>query len=122
MAELESKIVSAIRNKRVVKFVYNDSPRVVEPQTYGISTTGNRVLWGYQVAGVSSSGKPRGLRLFEMSKISGLEKTNTPFPQARPEHNPSDSAMSKVLASLPLPKAITRDWRTRASPSPKLSN
>jgi predicted DNA-binding transcriptional regulator YafY len=104
ISDLELKIVSAIRERRVVKFIYNNSPRVVEPQTFGTSTTGNPILRGYQVAGASSSGKPRGLRLFEVSKIAALEITNTPFPEARPEHNPQDSAMSKVWISLPLPK------------------
>jgi predicted DNA-binding transcriptional regulator YafY len=104
LANFESKIISAIRKKVVLKFIYNNSPRVVEPQTYGVSATGNRILRGYQVAGVSSSGKPRGLRLFELSRISALEKTGTPFPEARPEHNPRDSAMSKILITLPIPK------------------
>jgi hypothetical protein len=102
--KFEREITSAIRDKVVLKFLYNNSPRVVEPQTYGVSASGNPVLRGYQVAGLSSSGKPRGLRLFEVSKISALERTNTPFPEARPEHNPQDSAMSEVLISLPLPK------------------
>lgn len=104
MPEAESKILSAIRDKRVLKFKYNNSPRVVEPQTYGRSKKGNRVLRGYQVAGLSSSGKARGLRLYELSKISNLEETNTPFPEARPEHNPNDSAMSEVFVSLPPPR------------------
>lgn len=104
MSDLECKIIAAIRERRVLKFSYNNAGRVVEPQTYGISTTGRPLLRGYQVAGVSSSGKPRGLRLYEVSKISALEKTDTPFPEARPEHDPQDSVMSKIVISLPSSK------------------
>jgi hypothetical protein len=33
----EEAVISAIRDRTVLEFVYNDQPRIVEPQTYGIS-------------------------------------------------------------------------------------
>ena len=104
LEQKETIIVSAIQHQRVLKFLYNGLPRVVEPQTFGISTAGHSMLRAYQAAG-KSSGSPLGLRLFEVSKIFGLEMTSTHFPQARPEHNPQDSAMSEVRATLPLPSS-----------------
>lgn len=100
---VESTIISAIRDRIVLEFMYNGQPRTVEPQTYGISTAGHPVLRAYQRAGRSGSGRANGLRLFDVAKMSRLKKTAKRFPKARPEHNPDDSAMKEVRATLPLP-------------------
>ncbi|HEV2841664.1 MAG TPA: WYL domain-containing protein [Chthoniobacterales bacterium] len=99
----ERTIISAIRDRTVLKFTYNAQPRTVEPQTYGISTAGRPVLRAYQRAGGSGSGRTKGLRLFEVAKMSKVEKTAERFLKARPEHNPNDSAMKEIRATLPLP-------------------
>lgn len=103
--EMEEIVTSAIKNKHVLSFYYDDAPRIVEPQTYGISTAGHPILRGYQIAGGSKSGQPIGLRLYELAKMEGLKDSKKRFANARPQHVPKDSAMSKVIVSLPLPKA-----------------
>ena len=95
----------AIEKRRVVRFWYNGKERIVEPQTYGISTTGNEVLRAYQRGGGSTSGAGPQLKLFEVAKISRLALTDEVFTDARPEHNPQDRAMVEVLATLPKTKA-----------------
>jgi hypothetical protein len=103
--EMETTVISAIKNKHVLSFFYDDALRSVEPQTYGISTAGHPVLRGYQIAGGSKSGQTIGLRLYELAKMEGLRDTKKRFAKARPQHKSKDSAMSRVIASLPLPKA-----------------
>ena len=105
--EMEETVISAIKNKHVLSFFYDDAIRTVEPQTYGISTAGHPVLRGYQIAGGSKSGHAIGLRLYELAKMEGLKDTKKRFSRARPQHKPNDSAMSKVIVSLPLP-GLTR--------------
>jgi len=100
----EKAIISAIRNRNVLEFLYNGKPRIVEPQTYGISIAGHPLLRGYQRAGENSSGQTKGLRLFETAKMSRLKRTSERFTKARPEHNPNDSALKEVRATLPLPE------------------
>ncbi len=102
-ASKEKTITDAIRNRKVLEFSYNGQPRVVEPQTYGISTTGHLILRGYQRTGGSTSGYTTGLRLFEIAKISQVRQTGEQFAEAQAEHNPNDRAMSKVIISLPRP-------------------
>jgi hypothetical protein len=99
----ETTIISAIRDRTVLKFTYNAQPRTVEPQAYGISTFGHPVLRAYQRADGSDSRRTNGLRLFEVVKMSNVRKTAERFLKARPEHNPNDSAMKEVRAALPLP-------------------
>ena len=41
-------IISAIRQKSVLQFNYNGKLRTVEPQTYGLSITGQEVLRAYE--------------------------------------------------------------------------
>ena len=101
----DKAIVSAIRHRTALEFFYNGQPRIVEPQTYGISTAGHPILRGYQRGGDSSAAYTKGLRLFEVKKMSKVRLTNERFAQARPEHNPKDSAMSKVIISLPRPNS-----------------
>ena len=100
--EKEKTIIDAIRGQKVLEFSYNGQPRIVEPQTYGINMAGHPILRGYQRSGGSVSGYTKGLRLFELKKIAHLRETGEQFTRARPEHNPNDSAMSKVIISLPL--------------------
>jgi hypothetical protein len=99
----EKTIIDAIKKQQVVEFSYNGQLRVVEPHTYGISTAGRPILRGYQRSGGSAPGYTKGLRLFELAKISHLRENDDRFIKARPEHNPSDSAMSEVIISLPSP-------------------
>jgi hypothetical protein len=96
-------LVSAIKYKEVLSFFYEGEQRIVEPQTYGISTTGDPVLRARQIGGGSRSGQRRMAKLFNVTKISALKKTGAHFEDALPEHNPDDSAMTRIFASLPRP-------------------
>jgi hypothetical protein len=100
----DRKILSAIKNKEVLRFKYNGRERIVEPQTYGISIAGREVLRAYQIGGGSRSGQLRLAKLFELQKISNLRKAGTVFEKALPAHNPRDSAMVEVFATLAKPK------------------
>jgi hypothetical protein len=99
---IERTIISAIRDRTVLEFIYNREPRTVEPQTYGISTADHPVLRAYQRAAGRGSGRANGLRLFELAKMSHVKKTTARFLKSRPEHNPNDSAMKEIRATLPL--------------------
>jgi len=72
-------ILSAIKNKQVLRFNYNGKERIVEPQTYGISIAGREVLRARQVGGESGSGQLRMAKLFDLEKISNLRKAGTAF-------------------------------------------
>ena len=43
---------TAVKQKRLIQFVYRDKPRIVEPHDYGIHK-GRVKLFGYQVGGLS---------------------------------------------------------------------
>jgi hypothetical protein len=97
-------IISAIHRRSVLRFTYNGRVRTVEPQTYGLSTTGREVLRAYERSGAKAA-KPSGMaKLFDLEKISDLQETGQDFREALPAHNPDDSAMVEIFATLPPPK------------------
>jgi len=97
-------IISAIRRKSVLEFRYNGKHRIVEPQTYGLSTTGREVLRGYERPATKGARRSAMAKLFDLAKISGLQETELKFAQALPAHNPDDTAMVEIFATLPAPK------------------
>jgi hypothetical protein len=96
-------LVSAIEKRVVLKFVYNGKPRTVEPQTYGISTAGKEVLRAHQQTAKGRTSETPVANLFEVAKMADLKKTRQKFDEALPAHNPHDSAMVEIFATLPLP-------------------
>lgn len=94
-------LISAIKNWEVLSLVYEGVPRLVEPQTYGISTAGKQVLRSHQIGGSSRSGVTDMGKLFDVAKISALRKTGMYFDEPLPGHNPNDRAISDVFISLP---------------------
>ena len=75
-------ILTAIYERRLLRFTYLDKIRIVEPHDYGMQKeTVN--LFAYQIAGESSS---RGLpdwRKFAVLSMSGLELLDGTFPGSR---------------------------------------
>jgi hypothetical protein len=100
---LHDRLVAAVKNRQVVRFMYRGHRREVQPQTYGQTFTGSEALRGYQTGGTSSSGGLPKLNLFTISLITDFELTGEKFEQAQPEHNPKDSAFKKIYATLPRP-------------------
>src|ERR1043166_8691767 len=97
-------LVAAIQRREMLRFFYEGYERIVEPQTYGISHKDRYLLRALQTGGASGSGQTRIAKLFDVAKISKLETTGEHFGEALPSHNPQDSAMKVVFATLPKPK------------------
>jgi hypothetical protein len=99
-ADRKPLIISAIRDKAVLRFYYNGKLCTVEPQTYGLSTAGREVLRAFE----RDTGRSAIAKLFDVEKILRAEKTDEKFDQALPTHNPQDSAMREIFATLPRPR------------------
>ena len=73
------KILDAMESLMVIFFNYDGSDRVVAPFVMGASSTNNPLLRGYQLEGVSRSGKGPGWRVFQVWKMENLENYNEYF-------------------------------------------
>ena len=75
-------ILTAIHEKRLLRFTYKDQLRVAEPQDYGIQN-GTVNLFTYQVSGHSSSSPLPDWRKFTVQNISRLELLEQTFAGSR---------------------------------------
>ena len=94
-------LVQAIRERRVLTFVYNGHPRTVEPHACGVASTGEAVLHGYQTAGGSASRPPPGWRTFSIAEIRDLALAAPSFPGARDGYSPNEMRLDPLWAELP---------------------
>ena len=66
-------ILEAMDWPQLIVFKYGDSDRVAAPFVIGISSEGNPLMRGYQLEGVSRSGKGDGWRVFQIRKMEKVE-------------------------------------------------
>lgn len=76
------RIVQAIEQARMIRLMYHDKERIVEPHDHGI-LNGSVQLLGYQTAGSSSRRIPNWL-LMKTDEISDLTWLDETFPGGRP--------------------------------------
>jgi len=62
-------ILDGMDFQQLIVFRYSDSDRVVAPFVVGVSSEGNALMRGYQVEGVSKSGKGPGWRVYQIKKM-----------------------------------------------------
>jgi hypothetical protein len=82
---IDKLLRTAIEHKRLIRVVYQNRNRIVEPHDYGIQN-GSVKLFGYQVGG-SSSHKLPNWRWIQTDQISDIHLLSQTFPGGRP--NPS---------------------------------
>lgn len=99
-------ITNSIKNRWLINIYYEGDKenvagyRWIEPYVWGIHhTSGNNVLraWQYKGQTLTPENFPY-WRLFRMDRIrSTAPLTNTAFNKPRPEYNPDDKQMSKII-------------------------
>jgi hypothetical protein len=96
--EADRLLRAAIRQKRLLKLVYQNKIRIVEPHDYGVHK-GVAKLLAYQVGG-SSSGRLPNWRWMEINQISEIELLNKTFAGGRPapsgKHHQWDELFARV--------------------------
>jgi hypothetical protein len=88
-------LVSAIEQKRRLRFLYHGKVRLAEPQCYGIGARGTELLRVHQLQG-GQQREP----LFDVSKIAELEVLSETFDRPGPNYTRGDSAMQTIFAQL----------------------
>jgi len=93
-------ITEAIENCKLIEFSYKDEVRIVEPYTFGVSSTGKDVLSAFQVEGGSTSSDDLGWRLFSIAKIDNIKISDSRFQPIRDGYNSNDSRMKKIYVTV----------------------
>jgi predicted DNA-binding transcriptional regulator YafY len=92
-------LVTAIRERRVVEFDYDDLRRVVEPHTLGV-LEGREELLGYQVDGESRSGRIPDWRRYLVETIENLRVLDRRF-RSRPGRTGRHASWDLILEFVP---------------------
>jgi hypothetical protein len=99
MKDLLMDLASAIDDRQVISFTYDGFPRVVQPATYGHTTTGKLTLRGCQVGGTSRRNQVPCWELYTASKIVGLSPAGEVFESfALAGYTRGDSAFTTIIA------------------------
>lgn len=89
---MSQAIVGAIKQCRLLAFVYHGERRTVESHCYGIDTKGHEALRAWQIN--------KGWRLFHVAEMASLSDTGEAFSGPRPGYNPDDKQMDRIIACL----------------------
>jgi hypothetical protein len=95
---MNSQIFDAIKQKRVIEFLYDGEIRVVEPHCYGVTTKGNEAVRCFQISGYSSSGT-MGWKLYDLSKVEDIQILDETF-SIRPGYKRGDKGMNEIFFEL----------------------
>jgi predicted DNA-binding transcriptional regulator YafY len=92
---VKQTIITAIKARRALSFVYNGRKRTVRPQCFGLGAKGTELLRGHQISG-GAQPEP----LFDVSRISDLVMLDEQFSRPGPNYKRNDSAMKTIFAEL----------------------
>ena len=91
------QVCNAIKGRNVVKFNYDGNIRVVEPHLVGEKTNGSIALSAWRIGGYSKSKSEPPWRYYTLEKITGFVHTGDTFTGTRPEYNPNDKTMLRII-------------------------
>ena len=90
---MNTDLIEAIRDKRLMEIDYEPGTRVIEPHAYGKSSEGNELLRAFQTSGASASGEHVNWKLFRVDRIRRAVLLDERFSDPRPEYRQNDKAM-----------------------------
>jgi len=92
-------LAEAVHNRQLVSFTYDGLPRVVQPATYGVTTTGKLSLRGCLVDGKSNRNTIPCWELYTEAKMSALTISDSTFENFACEgYTRDDSAFVTITA------------------------
>ena len=97
-------LIQAIREKRLIRFLYNGKGRIAEPHDYGIQKGSSKLL-SYQVGGESTTGGLPDWRSVDVPKISKLELLEEHFAGNREVPSGQHHSWDKLYARVATPGA-----------------
>ncbi|MDD1622752.1 MAG: hypothetical protein LUQ11_14845 [Methylococcaceae bacterium] len=93
-------ICDAIRDMKLLQFLYHGQLRIVQPATYGLDENGRKALRAYQIRGKSATGHIPKWRIFHESDMSALAILDEKFSGEPPGYVRGDKWFSDILCQL----------------------
>lgn len=102
---MNEAICRAIRERRLIRFVYGGGERLVEPHCHGTSQVGQEMLLAYQTAGHSTSGASEGWKMFAVARMGPVADAGDRFAGPRPRFDPTQT-LASVHCSVPILRLV----------------
>jgi predicted DNA-binding transcriptional regulator YafY len=93
---VEGIIKTAIENRQLLSFEYKNKNRIVEPYTFGESSTGKDTLSAFQIEGGSDEQANFVWRQFSIRQIKNLKLMDTKFENIRDDYHPDNANMNLI--------------------------
>jgi predicted DNA-binding transcriptional regulator YafY len=93
---LEGIIKTAIENRQLLSFEYKNKNRIVEPYTFGESSSGKDTLSAFQIDGGSDESANLVWRQFPVRQIKNLKLIDTKFEETRDDYHPDNANMNII--------------------------
>lgn len=97
---MNQTIITAIKEKRCLSFIYDDHPRVVEPHCYGLTRKDKEAIRCYQIRGTGKRPNENPWHLMTLDKIVSLKLLEETFSKPRPGYKKGDEHMTKIFCEL----------------------
>jgi len=97
---MNQSICKAIREKRILTFMYDGHPRVVEPHCYGLTRTGKEAIRCYQTGGTGVKPDVTPWHLMTVAKMMNLQILEDSFSTTRPGYKRGDEHMTTIFEQL----------------------
>jgi hypothetical protein len=111
---MQDRVCRAINERKILKFYYRGTERVVEPYICGIDGLDREVLLGFQTKERDYPVRSWGWRLFDLREMSYLGVTRTEFNTVRTTvkpFNPMNLKMKEVYCVVELAQSPV-EWVT----------
>jgi hypothetical protein len=92
-------LIQAITDLKMVELRYQGYSRVVEPHAYGRDKNNDEIIRCFQTSGGSKSGENAGWKLLKVRDVYSSHLTNATF-QARNDYKRKDSAMTYIFTRI----------------------
>lgn len=93
---MEGIIKTAIENRQLLSFEYKNKNRIVEPYTFGESSSGKDTLSAFQIEGGSDDSANFVWRQFSIRQIKNLKLMDTKFEDIREDYHPDNANMNLI--------------------------
>ena len=93
---MEYIIKTAIENKQLLSFEYKNKTRIVEPYTFGESSTGKDTLSAFQKDGGSEASANLCWRQFAIREIKNLKLMDEKFEEIRDDYHCDNAKMNFI--------------------------
>lgn len=93
---MEGIIKTAIENRQLLSFEYKKKNRLVEPYTFGESSSGKDTLSAFQIDGGSETSADLVWRQFAIRQIKDLKLLDTKFENNRDDYHPDNANMNLI--------------------------